>query len=487
MKHRKTSTTEVAAAKAGFSSATGYRIKRDPTLPSQKKAPQGRRRPDPLADIFDSEVVPILENNADVRPVGVLQELMQRHPELDPGIRRTLERRIRDWRARYGPERDVIFRQTHEPGRIGLSDFTSMNSLGVTIAGQPLDHMLYHFRLPWSGFAHAQVVLGGESFTALAEGLQAALWSLGGAPREHRTDSLSAAFRNICKEDVADMTGRYRLFCRHYGMDPSRNNRGIAHENGAIESPHGHLKRELADVLALRGSADFADHGAYRDFIAGVVGRGNARRAKRIKAELGALQDLPSMRTTDYEETSVRVTSSSGFILKRVFYTVPSRLIGHQLGVRLYDDRLELFVSGRYQLTLPRKRRGASMKAVHVVNYRHVIHALKTKPMALLNLVYRDELFPREAYRRCFELAISRLDKRAACRLTVKLLALAHEENCEAALATEIDDCLRARRLPDLDRLKARFAPDRGGMPRISVIPARLAGYGALLSMGGAS
>ncbi len=109
---------------------------------------------------------------------------------------------------------------------------------------------------------------------------------------------------------------------------------------------------------ALRGSADFADHGAYRDFIAGVVGRGNARRAKRIKAELGALQDLPSMRTTDYEETSVRVTSSSGFILKRVFYTVPSRLIGHQLGVRLYDDRLELFVSGRYQLTLPRKRRG---------------------------------------------------------------------------------------------------------------------------------
>ena len=83
---------------------------------------------------------------------------------------------------------------------------------------------------------------------------------------------------------------------------------------------------------------------------------------------------------------------------------------------------------------------------------------------------------------RGFELAISRLDKRAACRLTVKLLALAHEENCEAALATEIDDCLRARRLPDLDRLKARFAPDRGGMPRISVIPARRAGYRVLFT-----
>ena len=170
MKHRKTSTTEVAAAKAGFSAATGYRIKRDPRRPSQKKAPRGRRRPDPLAGIFDSGVVPMLENNAGVRPVGVLQELMRRHPELDPGIRRTLERRIRDWRARYGPEREVIFRQTHEPGRIGLSDFTSMNSLGVTIAGQPLDHMLYHFRLPWSGLAHAQVVLGGESFTGPSRG-----------------------------------------------------------------------------------------------------------------------------------------------------------------------------------------------------------------------------------------------------------------------------------------------------------------------------
>ena len=199
MKLRKTHTIEVASAKAGFSRATGYRVAADPPLPDQEAKPRGRRRPDPLADVFDTVVVPILENSPSIRPVGVFQELMRRHPELDPGVRRTLERRIRLWRAEHGDDQDVIFRQKHEPGRQGLSDFTRMEALGVSVAGEPLPHMLYHFRLAWSGFTHAQVVLGGESFTALAEGLQDALWHLGGVPREHRTDSLSAAFATCAR------------------------------------------------------------------------------------------------------------------------------------------------------------------------------------------------------------------------------------------------------------------------------------------------
>ena len=205
MTHRKTNTIEVAAAKSGFSRATGYRLGADPQ-PFREKKPRGRRRPDPLANIFEEDVVPILETSPAIRPVGVFEELMRRHPELDPGVRRTLERRIRAWRAEHGAEKDVIFRQKHEPGRRGLSDFTRMGPLGVTVAGQPLDHMLYHFRLAWSGFTHAHVVLGGESFTALAEGLQDALWHLGGAPCEHRTDSLSAAFRNRSVASLCDLT-----------------------------------------------------------------------------------------------------------------------------------------------------------------------------------------------------------------------------------------------------------------------------------------
>ncbi len=486
MTHKKTETIEVAAAKAGFSRATGYRLAADP-LPPREKKPRGRRRPDPLADIFDTVVVPILEENRDIRPVGVFEAVMSRHPELDPGVRRTLERRIRTWRAEHGEEKDVIFRQKHEPGRQGLSDFTHTGALGVTVAGQALDHMLYHFRLAWSGFAHAHVVLGGESFTALAEGLQDALWHLGGAPREHRTDSLSAAFCNLDKDAAEDMTGRYRALCEHYGMEATRNNRGVAHENGSIEGPHGHLKRRIADALALRGSSDFEDLDAYRRFVADVVGRANAHRSKAIEAEGAVLQDLPVGRTVDYQPISVNITSSSGFTLRRVFYTVPSRLIGHRLGARVYDDRIDLFLSGSHLLTLPRGRAGASGPGVHVVNYRHVIHSLKKKPMALLNLVYRDELFPREAYRRCFEKALERLTEREACRLAVALLALAHEENCEAELAAEIDRALKAGRLPDPGELKARFAPRRGKMPSVDVTRPPLVGYGALLSAGEAA
>ena len=174
--------------------------------------------------IFDAEIVPLLQSAPGIRPVAVLDEMLRRHPDLSRNVRRTLERRIRDWRALHGKERDVVFRQVHEPGRLGLSDFTEMDSLGVTVAGEALEHRLYHFRLACSGFEHAHVILGGESYVALAEGLQNALWALGGAPREHRSDSLSAAFRNLEREVRDDLTTRYEALCVHYGMQPTRNN-----------------------------------------------------------------------------------------------------------------------------------------------------------------------------------------------------------------------------------------------------------------------
>ena len=346
MKLRQTNGIAAASAKAGFSTATGYRIAQTPVLPSQRAKTRERRRPDPLAEIFEHEIVPLLKAAPGLRAVAVFEEMRRRHPDLDPGVRRTMERRIRSWRALHGPEQEVIFRQIHEPGRLGLSDFTDMGDLGVLVAGQPLDHRLYHFRLMWSGFEHAHVILGGESYVALAEGLQNALWALGGAPREHRSDSLSAAFRNLDASAREDLTHRYDALCRHYRMEPTRNNRGVAHENGAIESAHGHLKAAVRDALLMRGSADFNDLAEYRCFVDEIVARKNARCAKRIDAERAALQSLPSMRTSDYEEVLVMVTSSGGFTLRKVFYTVPSRLIGHRLRVRLYDDRLELFLGG---------------------------------------------------------------------------------------------------------------------------------------------
>ncbi len=115
-------------------------------------------------------------------------------------------------------------------------------------------------------------------------------------------------------------------------MTPTRNNVGVAHENGAIESQHGHLKRAVAQALLLRGNADFDSLDAYRAWIADLIGYRNARRGKMVQLKCAALRPLPPARTTDYDEVTVFVTSSSGFVLRKVFYTVPSRLIGFRYG-----------------------------------------------------------------------------------------------------------------------------------------------------------
>ena len=252
-------------------------------------------------------------------------------------------------------------------------------------------------------------------------------------------------------------------------MEPTRNNRGLAHENGSIESPHGHLKQAVEDALLLRGSRDFDTLEVYRGFIDEVVGRRNARLKKRLDLERPALQPLPLRRTSDYEESIVAVTSTSGFTLKKVFYSVPSRLIGHRLRVRLFDDRLECFLGAAPLMTLRRGRPHPSGKHGHVIDYRHIIHALRRKPMALLNLVYREQLFPRRAYQRAFEALLAADGDKRACRTMVGLLALAHERACEAELAEAIEVELDAGRLPDFDRLVRHFAPDPAAIPNVTV------------------
>jgi hypothetical protein len=249
--------------------------------------------------------------------------------------------------------------------------------------------------------------------------------------------------------------------------------------NGSIESPHGHLKRAIGDALLLRGSSNFADLQSYRHFIDEILSRKNARNERRITAERACLQPLPPHRTCDYEDTSAVVTSSGGFTLKKVFYTVPSRLVGHRLRVKLYDDRLDLLIGGTHLMTLARGRPGPNGKHGHVVDYRHVIHALRRKPMALLNLVYRDQLFPREAYRLTFE-RLRAISDKLACKTLVELLSVAHDRACEAQLAAMLGEQLEADRLPDVATLRAHFAPDPARLPQVCVELAPLSVYETL-------
>lgn len=414
MKYRQTHSVEVAAAKASIGRATAYRLDKEVHLPSQSKAPRGRRRPDPLEPIFETEVVPLLKAAPGIRAVAVYNEMLRRHRELSEGIRRTLERRIRSWRAVNGEAQEVIFRQTHEPGRLGLSDFTDASGLGVTIAGQPL---------------------------------------------YHRSDSLSAAFRNLDADARVDLTHRYDQLCSHYRMTPTRNNKGVAHENGSIESSHGHLKNAVHDALLMRGTKEFDDLGSYRAFVDEIVSRRNAAHGRRIDAERSHLQSLPERRTTDFEEIVVTVSRTGGFTLRKVFYTVPSRLIGHRLRVRLFDDRLDVFVGGTHLMTLRRGRGHA--------DGRHD--------------------FPREEYRKAFEALTEHLPDKQACKITVELLALAHDRGCERELAEELARTLDAGELPNLAAMRALFGPDPAKLPTVHVQLASLNGYEALIGTGEAA
>src|SRR5471032_1166295 len=234
MTNRKSHTQETAAAKSGMSERTARRIEHNGKLPSQTPRRYWRSRPDPFADVWESEVVPLLRGVPKLKAITLLRKLQEDHPERFPdSMRRTLERHISQWRALEGPGKEVFFPQTYQPGVRGLSDFTHMEKLGVTIAGVAFGHMLYHFVLAFSRWEYASVVDTGESFQALAAGLQNALWQAGGCPSEHRSDSLSAAFKNLQEKD--DFTVRYAALLGHYGMEGTRNNRGLGHEYGVVK------------------------------------------------------------------------------------------------------------------------------------------------------------------------------------------------------------------------------------------------------------
>jgi hypothetical protein len=378
-----------------------------------------------------------------------------------------------------GPPKEVFFPQEHAPGHRGLSDFTAMGELRITIADAPFAHLLYHFVLAFSRWEHVEVVEGGESFEALSKGLQNALWQAGGAPQEHRTDSLSAAFKNLTEEQ--DFTVRYTALLDHYGMAGTRNNRGLSHENGSVESPNRYLKEALEQALLLRGHRDFDDRLAYEGFVREAVMRRNRRHAAAFRIEREQLQDLPVRRTTDFVEEEARVTRCGTFTVRAILYSAPSRLIGHRLKVRLYSDRLDCYLSGALVLTLARGTRVPGTGRGRMIDYRHFIDALKRKPQAFKGLVFRDALFPREAYRRTWEQLDLRLTRRQACQTIVALLEMAAQDGVEGVLAQRLEVLLEAGALPDLKRLREEFAPRKAELPQVTVEIPPASIYDALL------
>jgi hypothetical protein len=483
MVERRHHSQAIAAAKAGISERSARRIENDPRMPSQKQGKRHwRTRADPLEEFWPRvEELLKIEGIIAVTIFETLQDELGEDAVPDK-VRRTLERRIARWRALNGGEKEIFFPQHHELGRQGLSDFTVCDDLKVTIAGEPLNHRLYHFRLASSGWEHAAVVLGGESFTALSQHLQDALWHLGGVPAEHRTDSLSAAYKNLDADAQKDFTRSYHDLCRHYGMLATRNNRSQAHENGSIEGAHTHLKRRLDQALRRRASRDFDSIEAWRDFVQAQVHKQNRRRASLVDAERRLLKPLPPRRTTDFTMVSVDVTRNGTVGIERVIYSVPSRLVGRRLHAHLFDDHIDFFLGPDRVMTTPRVRIPRPQRG-HRIDFRHMIANLRRKPGALRHLVYRDALFPDHAYRRAWQAFDGHLDARQACRETVALLDIAARGDCVEALAKRIDAALDAEQLPDVAALRREFLPTARTHDDVTIPPPDFQGYNNLLSL----
>ena len=360
---------------------------------------------------------------------------------------------------------------------MGLSDFTHPDT-AITIDGQPFEHLLYQYRLAFSGWRYVQIVLGGESYAALADGLQNAFARCGGYPLEHRTDSLSAAYKNHTEQ--AELTLAYEELCTHYGLRPSRNNVGVSHENGAIECANGSFKRRLDQALKRRGDNNFTTRGAYQTYIETVVERLNRRVQSRFNEEHSTLRALPSDRCADFTSLAVRVTRSSTLEVRRVTYSVPSRLIGERIRIHLYHDHLDVFLGSVRVLKLPRIY-GVGPERARRIDYRHVIYSLAAKPQAFRYSSLRNDLLPNDTYRQLWTYVDTHWPPREACKWIVMVLRLAADYDCESRLGAQLMEEMQQGKLSDLKKLQTQFLAVEA-MPRVATVQHVLADYDALLS-----
>lgn len=439
---RKGTSQRLAAARAGMSERTARKYEQVGQLPSALKRPHDwQTRANPFEQDWEW-VVEQLKRDPALQGSTLFALLCERHPgRYQPTQIRTLQRHIARWRAIHGPEQEVIFQQRHQPGERAQSDFTHMQDLGVTIVGEPFSHMVYHFVLTYSNVEAVSICFS-ETFEALAEGIEKALWQIGGVPQQHRTDHLTAAVRQLRKEDKEDWTVRYQALMRHYGMEPTWNNQGVAHENGDVEQSHHRFKEAVDQALRARGTREFSSRAAYERFLQDLVCKRNQTRDARFTAEKERLRPLPAAPLVPCREVRVTVSRFSTIHLDSNVYSVPSRLIGTSVMIRVRAETLEGYVGTSAVFTLPR----LVGKQKHRIDYHHIIWSLVRKPGAFAAYQYRDELFPTTTFRLAYDRLLTDWPKRANQEY-VKVLHLAATTS-ESEVETALSLLLEAETLP---------------------------------------
>ena len=476
--YQKTGKVVKAALRADVDPKTARKYLEAGKLPSQMAVDHTwRTRPDP----FDEEwwkCEGILNDAPELEAKFLFGWLCEQHPgEYQEGQLRTFQRRVREWRALNGPEKEIFFPQVHEPGKRMSTDCTHMDELGITITREPFPHLLCHCVLTYSNWEWA-TICHSESLLALRTGIQTTLFRLGRVPREHWTDNSSAATHNPTPEEGQrrPFNPGYEDIMKHFGMKPRTIQISAPHENGDVESLNGALKRRVKQYLLMRGSLDFESVGVYYTFLEHVMMAANKGRSKRLTEELACMALLNVSRLTEYDEHRCRVRNSSTITVKRRIYSVPSRLIGETVSARGYEDRLEIIYNGVHQLTAP----WISRDEGHHINYRHLIGWLVRKPGAFGQYRFREELFPSDLFRWAWESLSEHVSERTADREYLQILhhaARTMQCQVEAALAS-----LRCRgELPRLDAVLKACPSITNDPPPLAPLRVDLRDYDELL------
>jgi hypothetical protein len=464
-----------AAMRAGMDRKTARKYVRAGKLASELRQPhRWRTRQDPFAEDWP-ELEAMLVEAPELEAVTLFDYLLGRHPEgYAPGQLRTLQRRVRQWRAQRGPEREVFFAQQHRPGEAMQTDFTHGTELGVTIGGEPFAHQLCHCVLPYSNWEWATVCQS-ESLAALRRGVQATLFRLGRVPQFHQTDNSTAATHDL-RTGKRGFNQEYRDLMDHFGLQPRTIEVGKKEQNGDAEASHRVLKRRLKQHLLLRGSREFDSEAAYESWLWEKLEAANRLRREAVTAEVAAMRPLLVARLPEYREESAVVTSWSTVRVRRNTYSVPSRLIGESVRVHVYEQRLAIYHGGVWQLEVERLRGTGG----HRINYRHVIWSLVQKPGAFARYRYREDLFPTLVFRRAYDRLSEQLEARQADIEYLRLLHLA-ASTMEVTVEAAVGRLLSAGECPHADRVKAIVAPERVTVPELAVPAVDLGSYDALL------
>lgn len=475
-----------AAMKAGMDRKTARKYVAAGKLPSEMSKPHDwRTRPDPFVDDWP-ELEALLAAQPGLEAKTLFELMRERHPDrYEPGQLRTLQRRVRRWRAERGPDRDVLFAQQHRAGEAAQTDFTSTTELGVTIAGELFAHLLCVLVLPYSNWRWATVCLS-ESLAALRRGVQRALFQLGRVPEYHQTDNSTAATHRIPDGKAVLARGSKRPFnedylavMRHFGMEPRTTQIAAKEQNGDVEAGQGALKRALEQALLLRGSRDFDSVEAWQSFIDDDVRKSNRARGRRVAEDLAAMRELSVARLPEFVEERHCVSSWSTVRIKHCAYSVPSRLIGEWVRVRVFEERIEVWFANRREPELSCERlRGRNQRRI---DYRHIIWSLVRKPGAFARYVYREELFPSLAFRRAYDAIQS---PHHGIKGDVEYLRILHlaastrEADVEAALALLLADAAAI----SAATVKALIATPAIDIPELVPPAVDIGAYDALIS-----